>query len=175
MSVKFRIATIEDIYAISSVHVKSWQSTYLDIFPAEQLNAVSIEQVADNWTKIIKIQNKKSIVYVADDSVAGIVGFLKGGKPEDLSSYDCEISAIYILREFQRKGIGRQLVRKAIEYFISQQWKTMIVWTLINNPYRRFYDLLGGEPRETKNYKKWNTNHELIGYTWENIQEILVS
>jgi hypothetical protein len=48
----------------------------------------------------------------------------------------------------------------------------MIIWTIKKSVSRFFYEKLGGNPIESKDYEKWGVNHELSGYVWDDITEI---
>ena len=175
MPVKIRKVILEDAKGIATVGIRTWQTTYRGLFPDEKLDTMAIEKSSEHWEKVIREREKKSNeMIIAEDLHDGIVGYANGGVFESTSPYDCEIAAVYVLKEFQRKGIGTQLVGKIIEYFLSQKWKSMIIWVLKENPYRKFYEKLGGIPEKKKLYEKWNSQHDLIGYVWENIANISV-
>lgn len=56
-----------------------------------------------------------------------------------------EVYAIYVLPEYQRQGIGRQLMSMCAEELLRGSMDTLLVWVLEANPARRFYERLGGE------------------------------
>ena len=173
---KLRFAEVFDAEGIATVGVKTWQANYRGIFPDEDLDRLSIKENTERWKNgLIKNKERENLkVIVADDPDYGIVGFASGGKYENTDPYDCEIGAIYVLNEHQRKGIGTKLVKKMVDFFISKGWKTMIIWVLEENFQRSFYEKLGGNPRETKMYEKWEEKYDLVGYVWDDIKEILV-
>lgn len=50
-----------------------------------------------------------------------------------------EIYAIYILKEYQKKGIGRKLLNSTFNKLNSLGMNSTIIWTLEDNPSRYFY------------------------------------
>lgn len=75
-----------------------------------------------------------------------MIGFATGGKARSpLLQADAELYAIYVRKEFQGKGVGRALVLAVVRNLVEQEFQAMGVWVLELNPYRRFYECLGGE------------------------------
>jgi GNAT superfamily N-acetyltransferase len=174
MTISIREVKIEDAEGIANVGVKTWQSTYKGIFPAEKLEQMSLEENTERWKKNItnSFEDENIKILVAEGSNEGIVGWVGGGKYERTPPFDCEIAGIYVLEEFQDKGIGTQFVNKISEFFSSMNWKTMVIWIVKDNPYCRFYEKLGGLPKEKKMYEVWGTEYELVGYVWDDVNKI---
>jgi GNAT superfamily N-acetyltransferase len=79
-------------------------------------------------------------VFVAENEHGDIVGFANGGK--ELSGkypYDGELYAIYLLENYQRQGIGNQLVRNVVQELHRFNIFSLFVWVLEDNPSRFFY------------------------------------
>ena len=72
------------------------------------------------------------------------VGFVSGSLVRTNDLFEGEIFSIYILKEFQRKGIGKLLIKAMVSNFIESNVSSMILWTLQDNPSRFFYKHLGG-------------------------------
>lgn len=64
----------------------------------------------------------------------------------DEDPFDGEIYAIYLLQECQGQGLGRRLMKTAMEDMRARGWKTAYVWVLRDNPSSAFYERLGGQP-----------------------------
>ena len=137
---------------------------------------MSIREHTEKWKNtLLKNRTRDNLkIIVAEDSDQGIVGYAGGGKYETTPpQYDCEIGAIYVLKEHQRKGIGTKLVEKKVEFFQTKGWKSMIIWALKDNYQRGFYEKLGGKDKEASFYEKWEEKYEIVGYVWEDIKEIV--
>ena len=171
---EIRPATIDDAEGVAYVGIKTWQTAYKGIFPKEKLKKMDVAERTERWrNNIVGIKkDENATIFVAEDKDGNVVGFATGGKYPDTDPYDCSIGAIYVLDEYQKKGIGSKLVKEMLEFFKSRQHKTMIIWVLEENPYRKFYDKLGGIAKERTIYEKWEIKKELIGYVWDDIKKI---
>ena len=106
-----RLATIEDAETIALIHVRSWQTAYEGIVPAQFLAALSIQERANMWRKVISEYH--GIVLLAA-SPHGEVGFISFGPSCDEDGRKkAEIYAIYVLSQFWHQGIGRELLDEA--------------------------------------------------------------
>lgn len=151
-----REAKLEDAGAIAFVHVDSWQTTYRDLLPNDYIEKRSYKKRKHNWENRLSHNTKAQtnyFIYVAENSVGEIVGFIDGGLVRGDSTYQGEIYALYILEAYQRKGIGKSLI-KAIAFRLSQSGLTSImVWVLAGNPAVQFYQALDGQKVEQKQIK----------------------
>jgi GNAT superfamily N-acetyltransferase len=88
---------------------------------------------------------------------------------------DNALEAIYILQAYQRQGIGRRLTAWIAERLAEAGMSSMLLWTLADSPYRRFYEVLGGKlVRETeRNFG--GVTLKLVGYGWSDVRAILAS
>lgn len=140
---KVRKAVLEDVKGIAKVHVDSWKTTYSNIVPKEYLNNLNYESRERLWKENIPQGN----VYVAENDAGEIIGFSSGGKERtsQYPDYTGELYAIYILKEYQGNGIGKQLVKPIMEDLQKQSIFTMIVLVLEENSSRLFYEAIGGK------------------------------
>jgi L-amino acid N-acyltransferase YncA len=141
-----REAEITDAVAIARVHVDSWRTTYVGIVPTDYLAGLSYEQRAEEWHRTLSKPIELELVYVAEDPAGNVIGFAWGG-PERSGhdAYKGELFAIYLLEEYQRQGMGKQLLSWVAKRFLQQGVQSMLVWVLADNPSRRFYEALGGQ------------------------------
>lgn len=58
---------------------------------------------------------------------------------------DAEIQSFYILKEYQRKGIGLKLLKMAVQWLGQFKARSLCVGIASDNPYRVFYLKHGGE------------------------------
>ena len=168
-----RQAKRSDINQIAEVQVSSWNTTYRGLLPDEVIDARTVENRRKNMSthwRGFEGEEGTRIVLVAETEDNKIVGFAAGG---DLFvkglPYDGECYAIYIIKEFQRKGVGALLMKSLFKFLVSLDYNSMIVWILEDNPACKFYEKLGGVAKETKIDKYGNEEFKLIGYVWENL------
>ncbi len=156
---KVRKAGVSDALGIAKVHVDTWRSAYKGIISDKFLQSLNYIGRENRCKERLKNQEEKHFFYVAEDELRGIIGFAVGGleqfEPniEDpiTSKYEGELLAIYVLEEYQRKGIGAQLVQKVIKNLLEHAINSMLVWVLKESNYRVFYEKLGGKYL-TENY-----------------------
>ena len=108
-----RKAEVDDAKGIAKVHVDSWRTTYKGIVPDTFLDNLSYEHRELTWKKGINENN----VYIAENENGKVIGFSTGGKERTgkYEAYIGELYAIYILKEFQGKGIGRLLFQSIVD------------------------------------------------------------
>lgn len=165
-----RKAILTDAKGIAKVHVDSWKTTYTNIVPAEYLNNLTYESREQMWTNAIPYGG----VYVAESSDGIIVGFSKGGKERSgkYIGYDGELYAIYILKEYQGKGIGTALVKPIIDEMNGMGINSMVVLVLEDNTSRQFYESLGGKKIDTVEVDIGGKKLSELVYGWDNISDI---
>jgi ribosomal protein S18 acetylase RimI-like enzyme len=103
-----RTASVRDIDKIRPVLVDTWHDTYDAIYSAEIVN-----DICENWHSVEAIkqnlEDRNSEFVVADDGkTLGGVAFVKAPS-EDGIAY---LSQLYVLPEYQRQGIGRDLLQE---------------------------------------------------------------
>lgn len=135
-----RNATIEDAAAIASIHVKSWQIAYADIFPAEYLAGLSIEARTKAWQQLL--EDNQHVTLVAEEN-GEVVAWASGGISRDADGHgSSELHAIYVLPAYWGKQIGLALMR-GIEAVLHFAPKTTL-WVLRENHRAlRFYEKFG--------------------------------
>ncbi|MCL6517781.1 MAG: GNAT family N-acetyltransferase, partial [Alicyclobacillus sp.] len=142
-----RTATNTDCAAVAKVHVDSWRTTYRGIVPDHFLDGMSYTTSEARWKKRFERSSTKYAMFVAEDESGKIIGFADGG-PERSGDpqYDGELYAIYLLQDYQRQGVGRELLVRVAQHLARGGFRAMLVRVLAENPFRRFYESMGGTP-----------------------------
>jgi GNAT superfamily N-acetyltransferase len=191
-----RRGRLEDAHGIAQVHVRSWQSTYRGILPDTYLAALSISGREQEWREHLTHAEGRPgeapgfhgwgrrkrppppggfppIVLVADAEGAGIVGFAEGGSErEGVAGFDGELNALYLLKEWQRQGVGRRLVQAFAGELIARGLRTMIIWVLAANSARGFYQAIGGEEVARELELVGTSVHEKVAYGWRDLTRL---
>lgn len=150
-NVELRRAELTDALPLGTVHLNCWLETYEGIVPQQMLAKLSADGLADRWRRIIGSMNSgvqtEAFVAVAEKEV---VGFCSCGAARDKflqdQKFDGEFSSIYILRSFQKNGVGRRLMATMAEALYQRGLGSAAVWVLRDNiPARRFYEHLDGQ------------------------------
>lgn len=156
-----------DLPAIARVHVDTWRTTYSGIMPEDTLAKLSYEKREQGWRQIFgTAADSCQFLYVADES-GQIVGFASGG-PErtDDPIYKGELNAIYVLKNYQRKGIGHRLTLAVVERLARADIHSMLVWVLAENPSCQFYEALGGQKVYKKPIERGGIILNEVAYGW---------
>ena len=167
---KVRKATVADADGVAKVQVDSWYSTYKDIVPDEYLRKMTYESREKKWKDIIY----KQPVYIAEDNKGEIIGFSNGG-PERTGKYpefDGELYAIYILKDYQRKGLGKQLLEPIIQELEDQGIYSMLVLVLEDNHSRFFYEQVGAEKVDIIEIEVSGKRLNEVVYGWKDIRKV---
>lgn len=165
-----RRAQPADAAAVARVHVASWQTTYAGLLPDSYLAGLRVDDYTARWARVLEDPSGRNVVLVAEEH-GQVVGYASCGPERDGDPrYAGELYAIYLLREAQRGGRGRELVRAAAEALSARGITSMVVWVLRDNTgARAFYERLGGGYlREREMSLGWDTTLTVTeaGYLW---------
>ena len=163
-----RKGTSADALGIATVQTLSWKITYNGIIADTYLDNLDIDSKAEWWTKAIS-QNVS--VYVAETD--RLVGFATGGKGDGQdSNYEGELYAIYLLKEFQGKGIGKMLFDEVAKEMTQNGINSMLVWVLKDNPSKDFYIKQGGKLIKEEVIEIGNQKLTEEAYGWSDLSQI---
>jgi ribosomal protein S18 acetylase RimI-like enzyme len=142
MSLIVREATAADIPALAELHVKTWNATYPEV---QKKPTYEIRE--RQWREAFGVTDGSVFCFVVEGQNGELVGFAKGTPYDhsDLPDFAGQLSKIYLLREYQRQGLGRRLVGHVARRFLSQGISSMLLFADAGNPSCRFYEALGAE------------------------------
>jgi 3-deoxy-manno-octulosonate cytidylyltransferase (CMP-KDO synthetase) len=166
-----RKATIDDVPQIAGVHVESWQKSFRGIAPQKFLDNLSIEKREKAFRERFFDEDYK--MFVAETAENKIVGFADFGKGrDDQPEYKSELYAIYLLPEFQRKGIGGELFKNGVKDLLERGYNSMYLQSLEVSPYRAFYEKMGGKVIARNTHKLGDQDFATLFYGWEDLNKI---
>jgi GNAT superfamily N-acetyltransferase len=175
--INIREARDEDASAIGKVIVDTWRSTYAGIVPQSFLDAMEYQSMADLWRGRITDPSKLWpgwFIYVVADDNGTVFGFAGGGpttSPE--LPYSGELGFIYLLKDHQRRGTGKQLVKIVASRLKQLGHKAMVLWVFNANPSRAFYEALGGKVVGEKYVTRYGGNIPETAYGWDDIDALI--
>ncbi|WP_253907683.1 GNAT family N-acetyltransferase [Bacillus sp. WMMC1349] len=139
------------------------------------LSRPSVKHQAELWRTSLRDSQHQDIVYVAEETDGKMIGFASGGPNRDhLSKYKGEVSALYLLLQYQRKGIGSRLMKAIVEELVKKNIKSLMVWVLAGNPSINFYEKLGGRQSTTKQIQIGEDDFKAIAIGWTDINNFLL-
>jgi GNAT superfamily N-acetyltransferase len=141
-----RPAEVDDASAIARVHVETWRSTYDGIIPQHYLDSMTVQNRTIVWVRLLERSGPGFTTLVSEDHDHQIIGFVSGGPLRHRDDrYQAEISSLYVLRSHHRESHGRRLFLAAADRMAKRGLNGLFVWVLADNPWRGFYETLGGE------------------------------
>ncbi|MBO0782414.1 MAG: GNAT family N-acetyltransferase [Ktedonobacteraceae bacterium] len=171
-----RAARVEDAPGITTVHIKSWQTTYRGIVSDDYLDNLDkeYEQRVPRRVRALSEPREDRFTFVAQAGDGQIVGFIHGGpERENDPLYRGELYAIYLLQEYQGRGLGTRLTRALVKELLRVGLDTMLVWVAVGNPARAFYRALGGQFVRTKQDEIRGVTLQEEAYGWRDIRPLL--
>ena len=175
---QIRLATPTDAPALGLMHVASWRETYSGLLPDKMLSSLTAQARAAAWAKILKepVSAHSTVVYLAEHEKS-IIGFGSCGpqRTETLKvkGYDGEVSAIYVLREFQKRNIGARLFHTMTSDLIRRGFSGAALWVLRDNlKARRFYEHLSGKVIAEREDVRDGAVLVELAYGWPKLEDL---
>lgn len=174
-SFHIRPARTEDLPGMARVHVETWKTTYRGIVPDERLDQMTVAwDLERGFGKWAVAPPPGVCSFVALSGPKDIVGFAVGEpNREPDEEFPAELVAIYVLRGYQGRGIGRALVGEVAGFHHAQGREAMLVWVLAANPYRRFYGRLGGRVVRERTAPVAGVPLAEVGFGWSDLRPLL--
>jgi ribosomal protein S18 acetylase RimI-like enzyme len=169
-----RDVSLTDSPGLGRLHVDTWQATYKGIIADEYLLGMSYEKSTAMFERMLKkpFPGLKTFVADAGDEI-GIVGAATVGfERRKNHEFRGELHGIYVLPAFQHQGIGLRLVSAATVHLRKLGLRNMLVWVLADNPYRFFYEKLGGRIVEERWEAIGGQDLKELAYGWPDIRII---
>lgn len=151
---KIEKAQTEDAKSIVEINIKEWKNTYKGIFLDKFL-----ENLSEKEESVEKCKNKinEYIVGKINNKIVGFLGY---------NDNYAEIYALYIDKEYQRKGIGTALINFAFEN-LKPNYKYVLISSLVQNDANLFYKKIGGKLIDKVNFSLGNNEYEENLYEYE--------
>jgi L-amino acid N-acyltransferase YncA len=158
----FRETIYSDLPALAALHVKTWDDTY-----PGALQKPTYELRLSQWKQTFDLNDDSWFCFVIENIKGQLIGFATGKKYEnaDLPEFTGELNKIYLLREYQRKGLGRRLVGCVARRFLSLGISSMVLFAESDNPSSKFFEALEGE----------KIGDSPGNYSWHDLQHLAVN
>ena len=174
--VTIRRAIAADAEAIARVRIDGWRQAYRGLVPQKALDAMSIDESLPMWQRALAAPSDRASVFVAEHE-NGIGGFAAGtALAETKHGFDAELSAIYLVREWQRQGLGRRLAGTIAAERAAHGARGMIVWVLAGSAgARRFCESLGAELVVEQPFEWDGVPLVEAGYGWRDLGALVAA
>lgn len=166
--IKISQAKTDEFKEIAQVHLKSWKETYTGLIPNEFLENLKLKEKENLWKKVLEITENGEEFLTAKDITGKIIGFANGGAAREREhGFQAELKAIYLLKEYQGKGIGRKIFDEIKRKLFEKGFTDLYLWVLEDNPTCIIYDKLGGQKTSiTRTQKFGSANLKEVIYCW---------
>ncbi|MCS6801800.1 MAG: GNAT family N-acetyltransferase [Chloroflexota bacterium] len=169
-----RLAVPGDAAGIARVHVDGWKTTYRGIVPDAYLDRLSYRRSYEARRTMLDLPPAGHCTLVATDPIGWVVGFADLGPARDALGFDGELYALYVMKAYQRLGLGAWLLETAARAHLAAGRRSMLLWVLAaNHPARRFYEAFGGEALATKLIAIGGAPLEEIAYGWRDLAALI--
>lgn len=170
-TIEIRHAEFEDAAGIARVQIDTWRAAYQRIMPPRLLSDMSDIRISAFWAQVIAEAQGKAFCFVASFGER-VVGFASGGPrqhSEDLTRG--EVYALYVLPEFQGRGVGRRLVATSFERMLELGMTEGRIWTLRENaPARAFYARVGGTQTDNGYNDIGGIRYPEVAFDWPDLR-----
>lgn len=138
------IASYEDFRSLALLKRIVWETTYRGIYPDEKIDKYDVDLNENKFKNMIKEQSQRLFVILSDSKIIGYISCGKIMRAFDKHTHD--IGLLYLLKEYQGKGIGRQMFEFAKKELKNQGITEFIVsCNKYNIPAQQFYKKMGGQ------------------------------
>lgn len=170
---KLRPATPDDAAALARIHIAGWRASYAGLTGQDFLDALDESEWTAKWQGWLAAGDMS--VIIAHDDGGNPAGFISFGKlktaPPGMSPvrplYAAEIYAIYILPDYWRQKLGRQLMDGAARTLKDRKVKSLCLWVVEKNARAvAFYKALGGQKCGSKTVEIGGHNLSEIAFGW---------
>lgn len=146
MTVNIKLCTLEDLQTLQEVSIETFYDTFKDQNSPENMNTYL--EKAFNLKQLEKeLSNKGSQYYFVyfQNEVAGYLKVNIGdAQSEEMGDDSLEIERIYIKESFQKHGLGKYLLNKAMD--IAMEYNKKKIWLGVwekNENAIAFYNKMG--------------------------------
>lgn len=158
MKITYREATVDDAPSIV------YQIEASKYNPEEIATEEAISGTIKRWTNYIegthtpRFGKAPRVIYLAfdKDTLVGHVACHHTTK----QGFESELQSIFVLLEYQGKGLGTILLSMAVDWLVNAGIKSMMVNIHSDNPYQRFYLKYGGVKAAPSRYE-WHDLNQL--------------
>jgi ribosomal protein S18 acetylase RimI-like enzyme len=167
---EIRPATPNDISAIAFVQYTGWQDTYKGILSDAHLAETSLEKQVEFWKKVMLV--KTGFVAVMENGEDGVIGYISGGRNRTGElSCEGEIYALYLLKKYHKRGLGKELFTKGVDRLSETGFKSFCLYVLKDNPTVQFYKKFDPDLEILVKAKVMEGELDELGLGWSDINK----
>ena len=141
---KIRLGNKNDIKNLAILKQKVWSETYRGIYSDDIIDNFDYKKAEETFLNIINHERISLYVVESNDE---LVGYMDVGVPvRTFNDYEQEIGLLYLIKDFQRKGIGKELFYLGCSEIKNNGYKKFFIsCNKYNINARKFYEKMGGK------------------------------
>ena len=176
--IAIRRARLADAPGIAAVHVATWRSAYADILPEEVLTRLSTTRLAHYYEHSIRLGLAMHVAATyGRNGEPPVLGFCSASRSRESKQGpvlgDGEIETLYMLDDYQNRGLGGQLLRTSAKHLWQIGCRSVYCWVLRENPARYFYQRLGGKCIAEGTTNVGGETFAQTAFAWDPIETLL--
>jgi GNAT superfamily N-acetyltransferase len=172
--IAIRRARLADASGIAAVHVATWRSAYADILPDGVLTRLSTTRLAHYYEHSIRLGLAMHVAATfGRNGEPPVLGFCSASRARDSKLGDGEIETLYMLDDYQNRGLGGQLLRTSAKHLWQIGCRSVFTWVLSENPSRYFYQRMGGKCIAQGTTEVGGETFAQTAFAWDPIETLL--
>ena len=153
--------------------IAAWREAYAHILDPTLLAKLDIGRESAKWRERI-IEHSETVCFLVACDGTEINGYCVVG-PNRFPEVDCdaELQAIYVHPSAQRTGVGRLLLKPAVDWLVQKNFHSMVVFVFRDNPKGvGFYKSVGARFRDSGELEIGGTHYPDESYVWASLAEL---
>ena len=140
--ITWRQASVADCLSVAEVNIRSLRESFAGRSWSPDPGDLLLEQRAAMFRR--RFDDPFYRMHVAEAEGQGVVGFVDVGRPRETRwNCDAELYAIYVLKAYQRNGVGRRLFELACDAVQAEGLQSMC----LSSPGQSLLEILRGPRR----------------------------
>ncbi len=166
-----RYARANDADGIARVEIEAWRDAYATLLPRRYLvDALDLARCAEGWRRRLSRRQTGTFVIDTGGRFSRIVGYTSCGASQDRGlPFKGEIKELYLLPDYQGRGMGRRLCSTAAARLAADGHKSMCVEVIEGSPSRFFYEALGARLVARARHPLAGTMLPTLIYGWDDL------
>jgi GNAT superfamily N-acetyltransferase len=174
VTTKIRQAQLDDAEAMARVIVDGWHTTYGGIMPDDFLESMKASEHAKGTRELLKRlgDDSRALVAERDGEIVGTIIVTPPIYP--VADFKAEIVSFYVLRSYQRHGVGAALLREIAQWLLATGRSNLFIWLLSGSPFGKLGERFAAEqiPGE-RTERIGETTLTLHAWGWRDLKALM--
>ncbi len=176
---RVRRAGPQDAGLLGEVEARAWRETYSGLLPIKQSEPVDARRAAIRWRGMLRRaeahpSDEAALLLQKQDETFGYASAGPQRFRRHNGDYPGEVYALYVLRDAQGAGGGRELLRACARTMAVRGFFSFTVWALASNSAARaFYERMGGVALDKRWTRESGRRVPLVCYAWGDVGELI--